>query len=167
MLSPHDHSLAHALLPIALASLNSICYHVKHWCSTWKQIALLPIHISMSNFIKFTYCNDIFLTFATLLKIHKFSSLLVDIQLLGWQVPPPIVITMGICGAIHNPSINSSTDLTILPMTIKKTHDQFQPHCHQIPHLPFLNKRKLDKCQARIMPPWHLFSPLPFPYTPL
>jgi hypothetical protein len=57
------------------------------------------------QFIEFTYTNDRFPEDRVNAKIAKYQSLINDIQALGWNIAPLIIITTGVRGTTHIPSI--------------------------------------------------------------
>jgi hypothetical protein len=59
------------------------------------------------QFIEFTYTNDQYLENKSNAKIAKYQPLIHDIQALGWNVTPLMVIYAGIKGTTHTTSINT------------------------------------------------------------
>ena len=57
------------------------------------------------QFIEFTYTNDRYPEDKIVAKINKYQPLLDNIQTLGWKVAPLIVISAGVRGTTHVPSI--------------------------------------------------------------
>ena len=57
------------------------------------------------QFIEFTYTNDRFPEEKINAKINKYQPLLYNIKTLGWKVSPLIVISAGVRGITHIPSI--------------------------------------------------------------
>jgi hypothetical protein len=59
------------------------------------------------QFLEFTYTNDRYPDNKINAKLNKYQPLIDNIQALGWKVAPLIVISTGVCGTTHIPSINN------------------------------------------------------------
>ena len=58
------------------------------------------------QFIEFTYTNDRYPDDKITAKLNEYQPLLDNIEALGWKVAPLIVISLGVRGTTHVPSIN-------------------------------------------------------------
>ena len=72
---------------------------------------------------EFTYINDRFPLKARTRKLDKHAILLPLLIEWGWQVLPPVIITLGICGTIHTPTTKSLTNLKFPTIFFHKLMD--------------------------------------------
>ena len=103
-------------------------------------------YISLTiQIIESTYCNEIFHEQAIMRKQYENHALLIHLQNLGWDTLPLIVITAGIHGIIHQPSIELLVNLNIPQHKIKNLMETIS--LDAIKHLThiILNKRKNKK----------------------
>lgn len=114
------------------------------------QPPLLPNLDSKIQLIEFTYCIDRFPIEATTPKMNKYAVLLSLLSQQGWEVLPPIIITIGIRGTIHTPSIDRLQELHISTPKIHKLMEKpSQITIKYLRHI-ILNKRKLEKKQLPV-----------------
>jgi hypothetical protein len=61
----------------------------------------------LQQFLESNYTNNRYLDNKITAKLNKYQPFIDNIQALGWKVAPLIVISAGICGTTHIPSINN------------------------------------------------------------
>jgi hypothetical protein len=110
--NPPNNTVPHWLLPCTCSTQRCHCNS-----RLWPDILCVkgaphlgnpPTYIDPSltiQFIEFTYTNDRFPEDRVNAKIAKYQSLINDIQALGWNVAPLIIITAGVRGTTHIPYI--------------------------------------------------------------
>ena len=62
------------------------------------------------QFIKFTFYNDLFSAQAITCKHTKYDTLVPQLQQLGWNTLPPLILRMGIRSIFHKSSIDILKD---------------------------------------------------------
>jgi hypothetical protein len=101
-----------------------------------------------SQFLEFTYTDDRYLDDKITAKINKYQPLIDNIQALGWKVAPLIVISTGVRGTIHIPSINNlKTTYKFKEVLIKNTLTNINTIAIQHLTSIILHKQRLENNQ--------------------
>ena len=100
------------------------------------------------QFIEFTYTNDSYHEDKITTKINKYQPLLDNIHALGWKVAPLLVISAGVRGTIHIPSIKQLNNTYKFSETlIKSTFTNINTIAIQHLTSIILHKRRLENNQ--------------------
>jgi hypothetical protein len=94
------------------------------------------------QFLEFTYTNDRYPDDKITTKLNKYQPLLDNIQALGWIVAPLIVISTGVRGTTHIPSINKFKE-ALIKTTLTNINTIAIQHLTSI----ILHKRRLENNQ--------------------
>jgi hypothetical protein len=107
--------------------------------------SLNPSPSNIVQLIDFTYSHDGFPTTPTRRKVNKFNPFIQTLVTKGWKVNPLVTITIGVRGAMCEPSMQALKNLNISPQEIEKL----------MKYLIYvvLNKTKFNNKQALVDPP--------------
>lgn len=97
----------------------------------------MPSHIVMTNS-------------PTTRKHAKYDILVPHLHGVGWNTLPPIIVTVGIRGAIHQPSIDHLLDLDIPTTKIKTLVGNIAQTPSSIAHTLYSTNHNLGKHRAQV-----------------